>query len=82
MFRILGVLPRDRDPDCHRAAYVAGTDHHFHYGYWVAAAAAVASQDLPWYRAHLEPAVKALVRDYANNDNSDPVFPFARHKDW
>lgn len=27
-------------------------------------------------------AVKALMRDYAYSDNSDPVFPFARHKDW
>lgn len=66
----------------HGTPLSAGTDHHFHYGYWVAAAAAVASQDLAWYKAHLEPAVQALVRDYANNDKSDPVLPFARHKDW
>lgn len=59
-----------------------GTDHHFHYGYWVAAAAAVASQNPAWYRTYLAPAVKALVRDYANNDKADPLFPFARHKDW
>jgi len=59
-----------------------GTDHHFHYGYWVGAAAAVASQNLAWYRSYLEPGIKALLRDYANNDKSDPVLPFARHKDW
>lgn len=59
-----------------------GTDHHFHFGYWVSAAAAVAARDLPWYRQHLEPAVKALIRDYANNDAADPLLPFARHKDW
>jgi hypothetical protein len=59
-----------------------GTDHHFHFGYWVSAAAAVASQDLQWYKQHLEPAVKSLIRDYANNDAADPLLPFARHKDF
>jgi hypothetical protein len=72
-------LQRNHNAACAR---FAGTDHHFHFGYWVAAAAAIAARDLPWYRAHLEPAVKALIRDYANNDANDPVFPFARHKDW
>lgn len=60
----------------------AGTDHHFHYGYWVGAAAAVASQNPAWYKTYLEPAIKALIRDFANNDKTDPLFPFARHKDW
>jgi endoglucanase Acf2 len=59
-----------------------GTDHHFHFGYFVSAAAAVASQNLAWYTTYLEPAIKALIRDYANNDGTDTMFPFARHKDW
>lgn len=59
-----------------------GTDHHFHYGYWVSAAAAVAAEDPAWYRQNLEPYVTTLVRDYANNDKDDPFFAYARHKDW
>lgn len=61
---------------------IPGTDHHFHYGYWVGAAAAIASQNMAWYKAFLEPGIKVLLRDFANNDKSDPVLPFARHKDW
>jgi endoglucanase Acf2 len=50
--------------------------------FWVFAAAAIASEDPAWYRQNLAPFIKALVRDYANNDNNDPHFVFARHKDW
>lgn len=59
-----------------------GTDHHFHWGQWVSAAAAVASEDPAWYAANLAPFINALVRDYANNDKAHPILPFARHKDW
>jgi endoglucanase Acf2 len=50
--------------------------------YWVSAAAAVAAEDPAWYQQNLAPYVNALVRDYANNDKSDPYFAYARHKDW
>jgi endoglucanase Acf2 len=50
--------------------------------YWVAAAAAVASEDPAWYRQYLAPYIDALLRDYANNDKTDPFFVFARHTDW
>jgi endoglucanase Acf2 len=50
--------------------------------YWVSAAAAVAAEDPAWYRQNLAPYVRALVRDYANNDKDDPYFAYARHKDW
>jgi endo-1,3(4)-beta-glucanase len=59
-----------------------GTDHHFHYGYWVEAAAAVAAEDLDFYRTSLEPYINTLIRDYANNDKEDPQFVYSRHKDW
>eukprot|EP00775_Hariotina_reticulata_P009166 gene9166-9333_t len=59
-----------------------GTDHHFHYGYWVAAAAAVAAEDAAWYQSNLATYINTLIRDYANNNKNDPLFPFARHKDW
>jgi endoglucanase Acf2 len=59
-----------------------GTDHHFHYGYWVAAAAAVASEDLNFYQQSLARYITPLLRDFANNNKQDPQFVFSRHKDW
>jgi endo-1,3(4)-beta-glucanase len=59
-----------------------GTDHHFHFGYWVVAAAAVAAEDLAWYQNNLATYINTLIRDYANNDKNDVLFPYARHKDW
>lgn len=57
-------------------------DHHFHYGYLIYAAAVIAKLDAPYF-ADLprKAAVDALVRDICNRDDSDPQFPFARHKD-
>lgn len=57
-------------------------DHHFHYGYWVYAAAIVASLDPAWYRNNTNRAwVESLVRDFAN-PTSDSYFPFSRMFDW
>ncbi|MEN0062790.1 MAG: glycosyl hydrolase, partial [Myxococcota bacterium] len=56
-------------------------DHHFHYGYHVYAAAAVAEGDRDWIADWGDP-VDHLVRDYANPTPSDPHYTVARSKDW
>lgn len=57
------------------------SDHHFHYGYFVFAAAVIAKYDKPFfenYRDHFD----QIRRDICNDDDSDKMFPIARHKDW
>lgn len=55
-------------------------DHHFHYGYWVKAAAELARQDSSWARDDAYGGiVNLLVRDYANPDRDDDRFPFLRN---
>lgn len=56
-------------------------DHHFHYGYWIYAAAVVARSDSAWRTANKE-RIDALVRDIANPSTTDTYFPKFRHKDW
>lgn len=56
-------------------------DHHFHYGYWIYAAAVVARNDATW-RANNKAAIESLIRDIANPSHSDTYFPKFRHKDW
>jgi len=56
-------------------------DHHFHYGYHVYAAAALAHFDPAWAVDHYED-VALMVRDYANPSQEDTAFPVFRHKDW
>eukprot|EP00930_Biecheleria_cincta_P002255 TRINITY_DN103275_c0_g1_i1.p1 TRINITY_DN103275_c0_g1~~TRINITY_DN103275_c0_g1_i1.p1 ORF type:complete len:800 (+),score=104.10 TRINITY_DN103275_c0_g1_i1:66-2465(+) len=56
-------------------------DHHFHYGYFVYAAAVLAKYNPRWgqeWREH----VLALIRDYANPSLADGNFPLTRQKDW
>jgi endoglucanase Acf2 len=54
-------------------------DHHFHYSYYVYAAAVVAQYDPRWAA---DPAwggmVKTLIRDAANPSRTDAGFPFLR----
>jgi endo-1,3(4)-beta-glucanase len=57
------------------------SDHHFHYGYHIYAAAAVAHFDRDWGRVHFED-VLLLIRDIANPSSDDNFFPRFRHKDW
>lgn len=57
------------------------SDHHFHYGYHIYAAAAVAHFDRDWGRVHFED-VLLLIRDIANPSSDDKFFPRFRHKDW
>lgn len=52
-------------------------DHHFHYGYFIRAAAEVARKDSAWAR-RWAPMVELLIRDIASPDRQDPLFPYLR----
>ena len=57
-------------------------DHHFHYGYFVYAAAVIGYLDPSWLDKGSNKAwVNLLVRDFANSA-SDAYFPFSRSFDW
>ncbi len=54
-------------------------DHHFHYGYFIRAAAEIARRDPAWARDEKWGGmVKLLIRDIASADRRDPLFPFLR----
>ncbi|WP_345576618.1 glycosyl hydrolase [Streptomyces prasinosporus] len=54
-------------------------DHHFHYGYYVYAAAVVAQYDASWAAdSAWGGMVKTLIRDTANPSRTDGAFPFLR----
>ncbi|MCI0386990.1 glycosyl hydrolase [Streptomyces sp. CNQ085] len=54
-------------------------DHHFHYSYYVMAAAIVAQYDAAWAAdSAWGGMVKTLVRDAANPSRTDELFPFLR----
>ncbi|WEW58367.1 endo-1,3-beta glucanase [Emydomyces testavorans] len=55
-------------------------DHHFHYGYFILAAAIIGRLDQSWLAAN-KAWVNMLVRD-ASNPVSDELFPFSRGFDW
>ena len=63
-------------------------DHHFHYGYWIKAAAAVAMKDPQWAK-EWGGMVYEMIGDIANanrdgssyNKNSDTRYPFLRNFD-
>ena len=55
-------------------------DHHFHYGYFIGAAAAIANRDPQWTK-NFGPFVDVLVKDVANWERSDTRYPFLRHMD-
>ncbi len=54
-------------------------DHHFHYGYFLRAAAEVGREDPAWLGAdRYGPFVDLLVRDIADPRRDDGAFPFLR----
>jgi endoglucanase Acf2 len=56
-------------------------DHHFHYGYFVRAAAEICRVDIAWCGAdQYGPMIELLIRDYAG-DEDDPMFPHLRNFD-
>jgi len=57
-------------------------DHHFHYAYYLMAAATVAQYDRDWARRdRWGSMVELLVRDANNPRRDDPLFPFLRQFD-
>jgi endoglucanase Acf2 len=58
------------------------TDHHFHYGYWIHAAAMVGLYDRNWIaQNNWGGMVDLLRRDIASIDRGDSMFPFLRNFD-
>lgn len=58
-------------------------DHHFHYGYFVYAAAIIGYLDPQWLNQGTNRAyIDMLVRDYANSVTDDQYYPFSRSFDW
>lgn len=57
------------------------TDHHFHYGYFIYAAAVVTHFDTDWGNKYKD-RVNFLVRDIANTVYGDEYFPHYRYFDW
>jgi endoglucanase Acf2 len=53
------------------------TDHHFHYGYFLYAAAVVAKFDPKWVSTHKQ-QIDLLARDIANPSEQDKYFPEMR----
>lgn len=56
-------------------------DHHFHYAYFIHAAAIIGYLDPPWTTANKD-YVNALVRDVSNPSTLDTHFPVFRSFDW
>ncbi len=52
-------------------------DHHFHYGYFIRAAAEVARLDPEWAKKW-EPMILMLIRDIASPSRTDAMFPYIR----
>lgn len=52
-------------------------DHHFHYGYFIRAAAEAARENPAWGR-RWAPMVELLIRDIASTDRNDTMFPYLR----
>ncbi|KAF2819593.1 hypothetical protein CC86DRAFT_131951 [Ophiobolus disseminans] len=78
---VSGATYRNGDPglDFGNTLY---NDHHFHYGYFVYAAAVIGYLDPEWLDQGINKAwVNSLVRDYAN-PVTDEYFPFQRSFDW
>jgi endoglucanase Acf2 len=54
-------------------------DHHFHYGYFIKAAAEIARHDPAWAADdRWGGMIKLLFRDIASPDRNDPLFPWLR----
>jgi endo-1,3(4)-beta-glucanase len=68
----------DLNQDFGNTAY---NDHHFHYGYFIHAAAIIGALDPTWLAMNKD-YVNMLVRDAGNSVENDAYFPFSRGFDW
>ncbi|KAJ1657940.1 hypothetical protein IWQ61_002740 [Dispira simplex] len=68
----------DHGADFGNAVY---NDHHFHYGYFIYAAATIARYDSNWGQTNRE-ILDLLVRDYANPSRNSGSFTRFRHMDF
>jgi endoglucanase Acf2 len=60
----------------------AMNDHHFHYGYWIMAAALLARRDPAWAAPSANgPMIEALIADIATQERNRRDFPFLRNFD-
>ncbi|KAI1106563.1 glycoside hydrolase family 81 protein [Jackrogersella minutella] len=57
-------------------------DHHFHYGYFIYAAAIIGYLDPSWLTKDNVDFVNTMVRDIANPSPLDTFFPISRNFDW
>jgi endoglucanase Acf2 len=55
-------------------------DHHFHYAYYIHAAATIAQFDHGWAERY-EPCIDLLIRDAGNYDRNEQRFPYLRYFD-
>ncbi len=57
-------------------------DHHFHWGYWIMAAATIARYDPAWAsQDQWGGMIDFIIRDASSMDRHDPMFPFLRFFD-
>ncbi|KAG5641571.1 hypothetical protein DXG03_004697, partial [Asterophora parasitica] len=56
-------------------------DHHFHYGYFLAAGAVIAKYDAEWLNTYRS-TLNWFLRDIVNPSSSDPHFTVTRCRDW
>ena len=57
-------------------------DHHFHYGYWLMAAAHIAKRDPGWLTpSRWRSVVQLIARDIATSERGRDDFPFIRNFD-
>jgi len=66
-------------PEAHYQASLIN-DKHFHWGYFVQAAACIAQYDKSWVDKY-GPMVELLIKDAANWDRTDTRFPYLRNMD-
>ncbi|KAI1200237.1 glycoside hydrolase family 81 protein [Nemania serpens] len=57
-------------------------DHHFHYGYFIYAAAIIGYLDPSWLTRENVDYINTMVRDVSNPSTSDKFFPVSRNFDW
>ena len=68
-------------PDSYGSAETLN-DHHFHYSYFIKAAATIAQYDPTWVRPeNYGGMIDLLIRNCANNDRTDQRFPWMRFFD-